>query len=210
MPLLPRSRVLAPALALAALAACATDRPAPILEKQKPDDAGALVIVIDRSGSMQGPKLEAAKQGALASVDALDDHDLVSVVMFDSEPTVLVPLRPARDRAEITAGVSRALAGGGTNVLVGLRAAHDALRGVKAKVRHVILLSDGEAPYDGLFELAREMKAQQITISTVAMVGADERLLETLSTEGGGRMYRVEDLARLPATFAEDTRLAFR
>src|SRR5262249_52605867 len=144
------------------------------------------------------------------AVDALDAHDLVSIVVFDSEPGVLVPLRPARDRAEIAAGVERALAGGGTNVLVGLRAAYDALRGAKAGVRHVILLSDGEAPTEGLFELAREMKAQQITISTVAVQGADEHLLETLSTEGGGRMYRVDDLARLPATFAEETRLAFR
>jgi Ca-activated chloride channel family protein len=64
-------------LALAAFAAVADAAP-----KRKP---GAVVVVIDRSGSMQGPKLEAAKAAALATLDALAPDDQIAIVAFDSE-----------------------------------------------------------------------------------------------------------------------------
>lgn len=197
-------------LALAVLGACAADAPAPVIPKPQPDDPGALVLVIDRSGSMTGPKLEAAKQAVTDSVMALDAIDQVAVVAFDSEPRVVVALQPSTGSPQITATVAAMTAGGGTNVTPALRIAYDLLRPAQAKIKHVIVLSDGEAPTEGLVELVRDMRRDRITISTVGVQGADANLLLMLSTEGGGRMYHVDDLARLPQTFVEETRLALR
>lgn len=197
-------------LALVVLGACAADAPAPVIPKPQPDDPGALVLVIDRSGSMTGPKLEAAKQAVTDSVMALDAIDQVAVVAFDSEPHVVVALQPSTSSPQIAATVAGMTAGGGTNVTPALRSAYDLLRPARAKIKHVIVLSDGEAPTEGLVELVRDMRRDRITISTVGVQGADANLLLMLSTEGGGRMYHVDDLARLPQTFVEETRLALR
>jgi Mg-chelatase subunit ChlD len=198
---------------LLAAAACATDdrkSPAVTIPKPIPDQSGALVLVLDRSGSMQGPKLEAIKEAATAAVDALDGNDQVAIVMFDSEATVLVPLQASANRQQISATIAGLKAGGGTQMLGALRSAHDILAGAKAKVKHVILFSDGQAPSDGLVELARQMRQQQITLSTIGVADADEKLLEMLSTEGGGRTYRVEDLAQLSPTFVNEAKLALK
>ncbi len=203
---------LAVVLVLAAVA-CATDdrkSPAVTMPKSAPHEGGALVLVLDRSGSMQGPKLEAVKEAATAAVEALDGNDQVSIVMFDSEATVLVPLQPSANRQQISAEIARVTAGGGTRMLGALRSAHDILIGAKAEVKHVILFSDGEAATEGLVELARQMRQQKITISTIGVAGADEHLLELLSTEGGGRTYRIDDLAQLPPAFVNETRLALK
>jgi Mg-chelatase subunit ChlD len=201
------------AAVMTAAAACTTHdprSPAITMSKATPQERGALVLVLDRSGSMQGPKLEAVKEAATAAVEALDAGDQVAIVMFDTEATVLVPLQPSANRQQIAAELARVTAGGGTQVLGALRAAHDLLAGVKAEVKHVILFSDGEAATDGLVELARQMRQQQITISTIGVAGADPRMLELLSTEGGGRTYQIEDLAELSPAFVTEARLALR
>ena len=204
---------LAVILLLASAAACATDdRKPPAITMPKPSqhEAGALVLVLDRSGSMQGPKLEAIKEAATAAVEALDANDQIAIVMFDSEATVLVPLQPSANRRQIAAEIAKLMAGGGTNLIPGLQSAQGLLAAAKTKVKHVILFSDGEAPTDGLVELAKQMRQQQITISTIGVAGADMHLLELLSTEGGGRAYRVEDIAQLPPTFVKEARLALQ
>lgn len=205
------------AMTAAAVAACTTPASAPApsspavtIPKATPQAHGALVLLLDRSGSMQGPKLEAVKEAATAAVEALDGHDQIAVVLFDSEATLLVPLQPSSNRQQIAAELAKLTAGGGTQMLGALRAAHDLLAGAKAEVKHVILFSDGEAPTDGLVELARKMRQQQITISTIGVFGADERMLELLSTEGGGRTYRIEDLSQLSPAFVTEARLALR
>lgn len=192
-----------------ALTACAADDRRPVtLDKPDPRETGAVVLVIDRSGSMRGLKLEAVKDAATATVEALDATDQIAIVTFDSLADVPVPLQPSTNRAQIAADIATIEAGGGTKMLPGLDAAAQILSRSHAQHRHVLLLSDGEAAVDGLLELAREMKAQHITLSTVAIDGADETFLEKLSAAGGGQAYRITDLATLEQTFVNDTRIA--
>ncbi len=68
----------------------------------------------------------------------------------------------------------------------------------------MILLSDGEAPYEGITDLVKEMRKDKVTISTVAVEGADEVLLQDISKQGGGRFQKVTDLKTLSQTYVKE------
>jgi Mg-chelatase subunit ChlD len=157
----------------------------------------ALVFVIDRSGSMQGPRMAATREAIGRIAAGLPEQAEFGLIAFDSAATVLVPLTRAGDRDAIAAGVGTLEAGGGTHYLPGLVSARELLAGSAAAHKHVIFLSDGEAAYEGVVEAAASLRADGATVSTVAVPGADERLLAMIADAGGGRPIVVDDVARL-------------
>jgi len=181
-----------------------TTAPAP---KHEP---GAVIVIIDRSGSMQGPKLDTAKQATRDVVEALEVTDEVGVITFDSEATVVVPLQRAANRKKIEAAITEVTAGGGTNILPALKGALAALRGSKLKLKHVLLLTDGEAPYDGIPELLKDVEDDHITISAIGVQGADRNLLAMIADAGSGRLYMVEDVGALPKLFLQELKVRFK
>ena len=80
-------------------------------EKRRDEPEVAMALVIDRSGSMTGLPLEMAKQAAKATADTLAADDLLEVIAFDSQPTRVVHLTPAKHRARIQSDISRIQAG---------------------------------------------------------------------------------------------------
>jgi len=108
----------------------------------------------------------------------------------------------------ISNDIARLQSGGGTNIFPGLKEAFEVLQGINAKVKHVILMTDGEAPSDGIAELVQDMRASRITVSCVGVQGADRSLLSMIADGGDGRLYMVEDIGALPKIFMKETQEA--
>ena len=167
--------------------------------------ATALVLVIDRSGSMQGQKVEICKSAAIATVELLTGKDYLGVVAFDSNATWIVPMTRASSQRTIAAQIATINAGGGTNIYPAMSAAHKALTTVKAKVKHMIVLSDGQTTGSGYPELAARVRADGITISTVAIGrNAAVGLLQAIAAAGGGQAYATNDPTNIPRIFTQD------
>lgn len=180
-------------------------------EKRRDEAQVAMVLVIDRSGSMSGLPLEMAKAAARATADTLSGDDLLEVIAFDSQPTRLVKMTPAKHRARIQNDIGRLSPGGGTEIFGALDAAYQSLTVTRARRKHVLLLTDGQAPQGGIRDLTQAMVSEGITVSTVGLgSGVDEGLLRTVSDLGGGRFYKVLDPQALPRVFTRETEMVSR
>jgi uncharacterized membrane protein len=180
-------------------------------EKRRDEPGVAMVLVIDRSGSMSGMPLEMAKAAAKATADTLNSDDLLEVIAFDSQPTRVVKMTPAKHRARIQNDIARIQPGGGTEIFSALDAAYQGLTVTRARRKHVILLTDGQAPQNGIRDLTQAMAAEGITVSTVGLgSGVDENLLRMVSDLGGGRFYKVLDPQSLPRVFTRETEMVSR
>ncbi|HKQ26782.1 MAG TPA: VWA domain-containing protein [Burkholderiales bacterium] len=110
--------------------------------KRKHEDLD-LVLLVDRSSSMRGQKIEVSKSAALATLDLLDPEHRLAVVAFDAQPHDVVPLATVGDKREAEDLISRMTSSGQTNIYNALLRAQAMLAASKAKTKHIILLSDG-------------------------------------------------------------------
>src|SRR6202020_3223887 len=98
----------------------------------------------------------------------------------------------AKHRARIQNDIARITPGGGTEIFSALDAAYQALTVTRARKKHVILLTDGVAPQNGIRDLVQAMSAEGMTVSTVGLgAGIDDQLLRMISDLGGGRFHKV-------------------
>lgn len=182
--------------------------------------SGALVLVIDRSGSMEEPvggssrnKLDLAVEAASLAVGTLFPQDLVGVVAFDDLASWVVELQPNSDARSVIRLIRSIQPGGGTNIYAGLQLAQQRVQAMtmqEAAVRHVILLTDGmsDEPAPGAYnKLAAEMIASGVTLSTIGVGdGHDKALLARLAAIGGGQYHGITDPDRLPQVFIKEAK----
>ena len=172
----------------------------------------ALVLIIDKSGSMNREnKLTYAKAAARQATQTLSDDDLLSVIGFDAQPFVVVPLQPLRDsRPYLNEMIDRLKARGTTYLLPALKEAERDLADSPASIKHVVILTDGETGGTAAmyYDLVSSMHRQGgVTISTIA-IGRDPnlQLLNAISTYGGGAFYHTYSATTLPELFLQDVR----
>ena len=173
----------------------------------------SMIMLIDRSASMMGPRIAATKRASVELVRQLAPEDLVGVLAFDTVPYVVVEVQPARRVSDLLIEKLVYLKStGGTDLFPALQAAQGRLQATGATMQHVILLSDGQTPVDSQAyrRLLGEFKAQHISLSTIgigpAMVNVE--LLKWLAEQTGGAFYLMRNLDELPQLIAIDTQQA--
>ena len=130
-----------------------------LIEKRNVDPwlAMAMIMVLDKSGSMGGQKIEMTKEAAKAPLALLKDTDSFGVVAFDYNFYWPVKFQSVANRSAITQAISTIIAGGETNIYPALREAYIQLAGASTQVKHVILLSDGRSLPDDFEGLTKKM-----------------------------------------------------
>lgn len=175
-------------------------------EKEKEKPSLAMMLVIDKSGSMGGEKIELAKDAAKSAVELLGPSDKIGVVAFDGDTFVISELHPCNDKGFVLDRISTIDAGGGTNMAPAMDEAFDALTKVQAKLKHVIILTDGISSPGDFEGIAQQMSSARITCSTVGIgEGCDQGLLEEIARIGNGRYYFTDDPLSIPQIFAKET-----
>ncbi|GHT26191.1 chloride channel protein [Planctomycetales bacterium] len=165
----------------------------------------AMALVIDRSGSMGGEKMELAKEAVKSAIGLLQKKDFISVVAFDHASYVIAPIQSAENGKTIKAAVSTIEAAGGTNIYPALDDAFKQLRSVNAKIKHIILLSDGYSVPGDYTKTVEAMTNEKITVSTIGVGDADNSLLKNIAVKGKGRHYTCTDPKTIPEIFAQET-----
>ncbi|MEM7384725.1 MAG: VWA domain-containing protein, partial [Verrucomicrobiota bacterium] len=175
-------------------------------EKEKEKPSLAMILVMDKSGSMGGAPIAMARQAAKASVELLGQRDQIGVIGFDSSPQIISEIRPATERDAIQAAIDSIAAGGGTDLYPAMVAGKDMLDNVVAKVKHMIVLSDGQTGGADFQGLTQAMTDSGITVSTVALgQGAARELLAGIAEIGRGRYYETMDESTVPQIFTKET-----
>ena len=178
-------------------------------EKKKDTPSLAMMLVIDKSGSMGGAKIELAKEAAIATVELLSERDYVGVIAFDGDSYWVVDLQSASNQLGIIQLIEQIDAGGGTSIYPGLVDASEALNMVQATFKHTILLTDGQSQPGDFQGIVNQMVDEMITVSSVAVgEGADVNLLEDIARWGNGRFYFTTDAYDIPQIFSKETMTA--
>ena len=177
----------------------------------------AIVVALDRSGSMTAPvsggktKMDLANLGTAEVVDLLSSMDEIGVIAVDTMPHLIQPLGPVTDKGNIRSKVLRIESmGGGIYVEAALKEAASMLQGAKASTRHIVLFADAaDAEQPGRYvELIRNARAAGMTVSVIGLgtkSDPDAALLEDIAKRGGGRLLLTTDAKQLPRLFAQDT-----
>ncbi len=152
-----------------------------------------LSIVIDRSTSMRGVRMDQVRSAVLAILKDLRPSDTASIIAFDDRAEVIVTSDQARDINKARARLSLMQAGGGTEIAQGLTLGLDELHRSYSRegVNHLVLLTDGRTYGDEelCLELADQASSSGISINGVG-IGSEwsDRLLDDLAARTGGNV----------------------
>ena len=177
----------------------------------------AIVVAMDRSGSMSMPvgggrtKMQLANLATAEVFDMLSPMDEFGVVAVDSSPHIIADLAPVENRSHVRSDILRIDSrGGGIFVYEALSTAAKMLLNAQAGTRHMILFADAaDSEEPGRYrELLEECRKANITVSVVGLGtpgDVDAELLRDIAYRGNGRIFFTENAEELPRLFAQDT-----
>jgi len=171
-----------------------------------------LAVVLDRSGSMTGAKIEKAKQAAMLVVDRLRPGDIFSFVIFSDEARLIVPAQHVEDKEALKEKIESVEAQGSTALYAGVKMGAGQVGEFLStqRINRVILLSDGIAnvgpssPRE-LRRLGSQLAERGISVTTIG-VGDDynEDVMAGLAEASDANYYYVKDTEKLPEIFAKE------
>lgn len=171
-----------------------------------------LAIVVDRSGSMSGEKLQYVKQALELFVSNLQERDRLALIVYDDEAEVLMASTAVDNVKTVHALVRSIESGGGTNLHAGLMLGYqEALKGFDPKrANKVILMSDGCAN-QGVTDLeqivtdSKAFNAQGIDLTTIGIgLEYDDALMNRLAKEGRGDYHFLHDAGEVNRIFEQE------
>jgi Ca-activated chloride channel family protein len=171
-----------------------------------------LSLVLDRSGSMHGAKLRAARAAAALLVRRLAPADVVSVVAYDDNVTTIADAATGAAQGNLAREIEQIESGGSTNLSGGwLRGRELVARNITQRgVNRVVLLTDGRANVgiihpQRLTGLCAEAKKHGVTTTTIGFgEDYDEALLRAMADAGGGNMYYIERPDQAASVFNDE------
>ncbi len=169
-----------------------------------------LALVVDTSGSMEGPELEREREAVQTLVEHLRDGDALSIVTFGSRAELLVPATrlDATARTKVKAALRAMRASGTTDLAAGLQLGLVEAQKLRVAdgINRVVLVGDGvpndASPVPGLIAQAKQ---QALPITTLGL-GADfdETLMAQVARDSGGSFHFVDTAARVSKVFDEE------
>ena len=174
----------------------------PIHAEPPPEKPTAVVLVLDKSGSMSGPKIEMARDAARASIKTLRPIDLIGVISFDESFSWVIPLGPAGELEDKSDLISQITANGGTKIYQAVQSGFEAIQNSKATHKHIILLTDGVSTpgtQEDFPNLEKNALAKHVIISTIGVGDYINRdLLDELAHKTKGKSHFVENAEAIP------------
>ncbi|MDR0522450.1 MAG: VWA domain-containing protein [Planctomycetaceae bacterium] len=182
------------------------------LKSEKERSPLNVAIVIDRSGSMSGAKMERAKEAAIQALQCLDSRDIVSLVTFDDSVNVVVPATKLTDRSKVEQAIKSIKAGGSTALYDGIKKGGEEVKKFLEKeyVNRIVLLSDGQANVgpsssEEIAKLGKAIAGRGITVSTFGLGdGYNEDLMAKLALASDGNHKFIEGADKLADIFQKE------
>jgi len=178
--------------------------PAKLAPPRSPEGT-CVILIIDKSSSMEGKKMELARMASIGVIENLRPIDMVGVLIFDNSFQWAVPLRKAEDRSLIKRLIAGITPDGGTQIAPALAEAYRKVLPVNAVFKHIVLLTDGISEEGDSIDLAKEAAGHGVTISTVGL-GQDvnRSYLEKVAASSGGRSYFLNEPGGLEQILLKD------
>jgi len=178
--------------------------PAKLAPPRSPEGT-AVVLIIDKSSSMEGRKIELARLAAIGVVENLRPIDSVGVLIYDNSFQWAVNLRKADDRPAIKRLIAGITPDGGTQIAPALTEAYQKIVAQSAAYKHIVLLTDGISEEGDTMTLTKEAVTNHVTISTVGL-GQDvnRAFLEKVAESALGKAYFLNEPSGLEQILLKD------
>ena len=170
-----------------------------------------LCLVIDRSSSMRGERLQQVKDGAARILDLLSDEDYFSLVTFNDRAETVVAAQRARNKADLKRMVGMIEAAGGTEMATGMALAMQEIQRpmLGRGVSRIMLLTDGRTYGDEgrCVEIARRAQGRGIGVTALGIGGEwNEDLLETMAARENSRTQYITSALDITKTFTDEVK----